>query len=406
MRGHIRPRIKGSWQIFYDLRPDGTGKRRQKTETVKGNKKDAERLLRERLACLENGGYVARDKETVAQFLTRWLVTYAATNTTLRTRYGYKGYIRRYIQTTIGGIELQKLTPQQVQGVYARMLGLGLSTTTVVQLHRIIREALSHAVKWGLLVRNVADATSPPSVTRKQLEMWDADMVNRFLGAAQGGRFRDFYYLAILTGMRRSELCGLKWENVDLVAGCLGVVNTLQRITEHGLVEGQPKTARSRRSIALSPQTVNLLHAIRGQQMEQQLAAGEVWHNPQGYVFTQSTGSPVAPDMVSKEFTAIVRRSGLPHLTLHGLRHAHATLLLKRGIHPKVVSERLGHSNIAITMDTYSHVLPGLQEQAALALDDALFQGQPTTTHLGQNANEMLTNTLGLGGPDRTEKGF
>ncbi|MSQ07667.1 MAG: site-specific integrase [Dehalococcoidia bacterium] len=162
--------------------------------------------------------------------------------------------------------------------------------------------------------------------------------------------------------------------------GKLSVVNTLQRITGHGLVVGPPKTARSRRSIALSPEAVNLLHAIRGRQIEQRLAAGDAWQNT-GYVFTQANGTPVAPDMISKDFCAIVRTAGLPHLTFHGLRHAHATLLLTAGVHPKVVSERLGHSNIAITMDTYSHVLPGLQEAAALALDERLARGRRPDTN-------------------------
>ena len=135
-----------------------------------------------------------------------------------------------------------------------------------------------------------------------------------------------------------------------------------------GLVEGKPKTRRSRRSIALSPQAVEVLHAIRGQQIEYQLAAGPLWQN-MGYVLTQADGRPMNPITVTQEFTAIVRQAGLPHLTLHGLRHAHATLLLSAGVHPKVVSERLGHSNIAITMDTYSHVIPGLQEEAVLTLD-------------------------------------
>jgi integrase len=281
--------------------------------------------------------------------------------------------LKRYLDPTIGAVPLQGLTARHVQGVYAGMLEKGLSNTTVVQLHRILREALSHAVKWGILTRNVADATSPPKVQHKEIEMWDVDTVLRVMDGVRESRFGDLYPLAILTGLRRSELCGLKWEHVDLVRGRLSVVSTLQHITGYGLVEGQPKTARSRRSIALSPQAVDLLHAIRNQQIAQLLEAGPVWQNT-GYVFTQADGSLLAPDMISKDFCAFVRKAGLPHLTFHGLRHAHATLLLTDGVHLKIVSERLGHSNIAITADTYSHVLPGLQEQAVLGLDQRLFK--------------------------------
>ena len=162
----------------------------------------------------------------------------------------------------------------------------------------------------------------------------------------------------------------------------MSVVRTLQRIakmdpaegeSKTAMMEGQPKTRRSRRSIALSPQTVNLLHAIRNQQVAHQLEAGPIWQNT-GHVLTQLDGRPMNPIKVTQEFTAIIRKSGLPHLTLHGLRHAHATLFLVAGVSPKVVSERLGHSNIAITMDTYSHVIPGLQEDAAQLLDHLLSQ--------------------------------
>ena len=373
--GSITQRSKGSWQLRYYSPPDANGKRKRVSETLKGTVRQAQRVLRERQIAIENGGYVARDKETVGQFMQRWLDTYASTNVTLRTLYGYRGCVRRYLDPTIGAIALQALTARHIQGVYAAMLEKGLSNTTVVQLHRILKEALSHGVRWGTLTRNVADATSRPKVHRQQMDMWDVGTIRRFMEGVKGSRFGDIYPLAILTGLRRSELCGLKWEHIDLVRGSLSVVSTLQRITGYGLVEGQPKTQKSRRSIALSSKAVDLLHSLRGRQIEQQLQAGPIWQNT-GYVFTQIDGSPIAPDTVSKDFCALVRQAGLPHLTFHGLRHAHATLMLTAGVHLKIVSERLGHSNIAITADTYSHVLPGLQEQAVLALDQRLSEGE------------------------------
>jgi integrase len=276
---------------------------------------------------------------------------------------------------TIGHIELQKLTPAHVQGMYAALLERGLSKRTVVHVHRVLSESLKHAVKWGVLVRNVSDATSPPRPEDKEMEMWDQEHIDSFLDAVNNHRFKNFYHLALLTGMRRSELCGLRWEHVDLVASRLSVVSTLQRIAGLGLVEGRPKTRRSRRSIRLPPYAISLLHIIRGHQLEQQLAIGEMWQNS-GYVLTQEDGRPMNPIKVSQEFTAIVRKAGLPHLSLHGLRHAFATHMLSLGVNPKVVSEWLGHSSIAVTMDTYSHVLPGLQEEAALMLEERLFAGR------------------------------
>jgi len=243
----------------------------------------------------------------------------------------------------------------------------GLSASTISQLHVILKEALSHAVKWGLLIRNVAEAATPPRRQRKPMKMWDDDTIDRFLELVGNSRFGELHRFAIHTGMRRSEITGLKWENVDLERGKLSVVETLQRITGYGLVQGEPKTPRSRRSIALSPEAVELLHSVRGRQIEQSLAVGGGWQNT-GYVFTREDGKPLAPDMVSKDFCRLVRKSGLPSLTFHGLRHASATLLLSDNVNPKIVSELLGHSNIATTMDIYSHVLPGRQEAAVSRL--------------------------------------
>ena len=160
------------------------------------------------------------------------------------------------------------------------------------------------------------------------------------------------------------------------------MVATLQRILGRGLVEGQPKTPRSRRSIALAPEAIELLHGIRGRQIEQRLDYGDLRENA-GYVFAQDDGKPINPPSVSKDFGIIVRNVGLPHLTLHGLRHAHATLALTAGVNPKIVSERLGHSSIAVTMDVYSHVLPGMQEQAAQAVEELLSQAR--RNRLGTN---------------------
>ena len=272
---------------------------------------------------------------------------------------------------------MQSLTARHIQGIYADMLARGLSNATVVQLHSILKEALSHAVKWGILTRNVSDATTPPRIERKEMPMWDIETINQFLSTVRASRFGDLYYFAVLTGLRRAELTGLRWEHVDLGANRLSVVNTLQRITGHGLIDGQPKTPRSRRSLALAPESVELLHTIRGIQIEQQLEYGELWQRS-GYVFTKMDGAPLAPDTITKDFCAIVRKPGFPHLTLHGLRHAFATVSLTAGVDLKTTSEMLGHSSIAITADIYSHVLPNVQQAAAEAVGQ-LITRRPAT---------------------------
>ena len=371
MQGSIQQRSKGSWRLRYDGPPDANGKRKQVTETVRGTKKQADQIMRERMAALDSGSYVAKHKETVAEFMHGWLATYVATNTFLRTQHGYKGYIRRYIEPNIGKVPLQKLTARQIQGIYSKMSEKGLSASTISQLHIILKEALSHAVKCGIITRNVAEAATPPRRQRKPMKMWDDDTVDNFLEIARTVRYGDIYLFAVHTGMRRSEITGLKWENVDLERGRLSVVETLQRITGFGLVQGEPKTLRSRRSIALSPEAVDLLHSVRSRQIEQSLAVGDAWQNAV-HVFTESDGTPVIPDKITQHFCRVIRKYDLPHLTFHGLRHACATLLLSDNVNPKIVSELLGHSNIATTMDTYSHVLPGLQEAAVSRLGERL----------------------------------
>ena len=370
-QGTVNQRYKGSWELKWYGPADQNGNQKRISETVRGTKKEAEKILRERLLSVDNGSFIDKSKETVSEFMNRWLETYAATNVTLRTAHGYEGYSRRYINPTIGKVALQSLTPSQVQKVYADMLERGLSNTTVLHLHRLLKEALGHAVKWGVIGRNVADATSPPRPEQKQMPMWDVPTIIDFLELSHGTRFGHIHEFAVLTGLRRSEICGLKWESVDLETGSLSVVATLQRIKGHGLVTGTPKTKRSRRTVDLAPETIDLLRTIRGGQMAQQLEYGSVWLNT-GYVFTDFDGSPLAPDWLSKDFCGLVRAHGLPQLTFHGLRHAFATLGLKAGISPKVVSEALGHSSVGITLDIYSHVLPNMQNELSEAVANLL----------------------------------
>lgn len=206
--GSIRERGKGSWQLRYDGPPDENGKVAKLSETVRGSRRDAEKMLRERLGTVERGDYLEKSKETTAEFLWRWMDTYAATNTEPRTQQGYRVNIRRAIRH-IGAIPLQKLRPQHIQKMYADLTGRGLSAQTVRLTHRTLSEALSHGVKWGVLTRNVASATSPPNPKRQQQQMWDVPTIHKFQGLAEDSLFADFYQLALRTGMRRSELAGL-----------------------------------------------------------------------------------------------------------------------------------------------------------------------------------------------------
>ena len=369
-QGAVVQRSKGSFLIRYSV-VGSDGKRKQVNEIKKGTKKEAETALRERLSTVDNGSHIDKSKETVSEFMARWLDTYAATNVTLRTAQGYQGQINRYIKPAIGSIALQSLTTSLVQKIYSDMLNRSLSHTTVLHTHRILKEALGHAVKWGILARNVADAASPPRRERTQMPMWDVTTIHQYLDLSHDTRFGHIYEFAVHTGLRRSEICGLKWDTVDLEAGILSVVATLQQIRGPGLVTGVPKTKRSRRTVTLAPETVDLLRAVQGTQVLQKGEYGPLWQNT-GYVFTQPDGSPIMPDRLTQDFAFLVKENGLPHLTFHGLRHAFATLGLLAGINPKVVSEALGHSSVSITLDLYSHVLPNMQGELSVAVANLL----------------------------------
>ena len=373
MRGSLRQRSKGSWEIRYDGPSDRPGRRKFLSETVRGTRRDAESVLRERLSAVEKGSYVPKHGETVAEFLKTWLADYCAIGTTQRTQFGYEGYINRYMIPTIGNVPLQKLTSRQIQSIYSEMTKKGLSANTIRQAHAILNEALSHARTWGLLSHNPAEAITRPRVVRNELEMWDLSTIRRFLSLADASRFPYPYRFAVLTGLRRSELVGLQWNQVDIPHGTLRVSRALHRITGHGLVEASTKTKRSRRSLELGSEALAVLQNVRLLQVEQKAIAGDFWQDT-GYVFAQEDGTPIPGDKLTWGFSQIVKKNGLPHMTFHGLRHAYATLALTGGVSLKVVSESLGHSSIAITADIYSHLLPGIQRAAAEVVEDQLLR--------------------------------
>ena len=372
-QGTVIQRYKGSYQIRYSAL-DSNGNRKQVNESIKGSKRDAEKLLRKRLDELDNGIFVNKSTGTVDQLFAEFLNIHCVPpKVRLRSKHHYESYIRRYITPNIGHIRFQKLTLIQIKKIYSEMQERGLSSTTVRNLHRLIRKGFNWACspEIGLLAKNPTDGITAPSREEHEITMWEIETIHEFLDLCDQSTYGDVFSFAIRTGLRRSEICGLKWDAVDLVEGRLRVTSTLHYINGHGLVTAEPKTKKSRRTIVLAPDTIDLLHAVKGSQQLKKYEYGASWHNT-GYVFTRPTGLPVVPQEVTKEFTRFVREHNLPHLTFHGLRHAFATLGLIAGIPAKIVSEALGHSTIGITLDLYSHVLPSMEEEHMLTIDNLL----------------------------------
>ncbi len=277
----------------------------------------------------------------------------------------------------MGGYELSKLRPLHIQGFYTSAVTSGrkdgkggLSAQTVLHFHRLIHRALGQAVRWQLLARNPAEAVEPPRPQRTEMRALEDAQIALLLKSLEGSRLHAPVLLAVSTGLRRGELLGLRWSDVDLERGCLTVNRSVEQ-TKQSLRFKIPKTERSRRMVALPSFTVDMLRAHKREQTEARLKLGPAYQNDD-LILPREDGSLWPPDSFSTAFAAFVRRSKLPHVRFHDLRHSHATQLLKQGVHPKIVSERLGHSKVGITLDTYSHVLPSMQEDAARKIDAAL----------------------------------
>jgi integrase len=362
-----------TWTVVLDLGKGPDGKRIRKWHSGYQTEREAERAKVELLAALGRGAYVAPSKRTTCAFLREdWLPGLRA-QVRPSTWAEHRSKVEVHLVPAIGGVLLQRLNPGHLNKLYADLLERGLSARTVLHVHATIRRALADATRWGLVPRNVALLASPPRPGRTELQVWTAADLRSFLAYVQGDRLYALWLLAASTGMRRGEVLGLQWPDVDLGRARVAVRRSLVTVG-HQVVVSEPKTAKGRRSVALDPATVAGLKTWRKHQTAERLAWGPAWTDS-GLVFTREDGRPLHPREVTRAFTRHVLAAELPMIRLHDLRHTHATLALAAGVHPKVVQERLGHANIAITLDTYSHAVPALEEEAARTVAALVFGG-------------------------------
>jgi integrase len=376
-KGHIRARGPGAWELKYDVGANlATGQRITKYKTVRGTKRDAQRELRAILTSVDDGVYADPGRMTVAEWLAKWLDE-AQHTVARKTHQRYKEIIDLHLVPALGSTLLGKLQPVHIQAYYTQALTSGrrdgtggLSPQTVVHLDRVLHVALKRARALRLISTNPVEDASRPMVQRHEIQALEPAESASLLNAARSTRMFPIIFLALATGLRRGEVLGLRWSDVDLDRRTLTVKQSLEQ-TKSGLRFKTPKTKRSRRTIALSPSLVDELKAHRVKQAAERLALG-MGRDPSSLVFARIDGDPIQPDSVTKMFARIAKRAKIRPISFHGLRHTHATDLLRAGVHPKIASERLGHASIAITMDTYSHAIPGLQEDAAQRIDAAL----------------------------------
>ncbi len=368
MRGHITKR-GDSWSALVDLPPDPvTGKRRRKRLTA-STKREVQVLVAQTIQAAQTG-FTDAGKLTVRDFLSRWLDATAPTLKPSTVR-RYRDLIRLHVTPVLGNERLAKLAPADVQRLYADRLAAGLSPTSVRHVHGVLHRALGQAVRWGMVVRNVADAVDPPRRSTPEAKTWDAGQVRAFLAATVGDDLEPLWRLALLAGLRRGELLGLLWRDVDLDRSSLAVRRTLSRGAASRLEPGEPKTAAGRRQVALPASAVDALRRHRLRQVERRLAAGPAWEDHE-FVFATEAGRAIHPNTLASRFRKLTAAAGVPPIRFHDLRHTCATLLLTEGVHPKVVQERLGHADIGMTMNLYSHVTAGMQRDAADRLDAAI----------------------------------
>lgn len=379
MRGHLIKRSKDSWSIVLDIGRDPvTGKRRQQWTTVRGTKREAERKLTGIQNKIDMGLFVKPSKLTIGEFLQDWLSSYVTTNVRAATAEGYRIIVERHLTPALGKLIMSELKPSHLRAYYTKALENGrtdgrggLSARTVIHHHRVLREALSHAVKWELTGRNVADAVVPPRSVAKEMGSLDSAGVRQLLTAASGTLYFPLIHLAAYTGMRRSEILGLRWKDVDLHMMTVSVAQVLHCLPGGRIVFEQPKTSRSKRLVGLSPEAALALRAHQEVvEADQEQLGSQI--TGERLVFSQPDGSPMLPNTVTHAFAKIARRAGLTGITFHSLRHSHASIMLQQGVSSKTVADRLGHSTVVITLDTYSHVTPGIKEDAAMRFEEAI----------------------------------
>ena len=371
MKGSIEKRVgkKGNitWRIRYDLPGDGSAGRKTRSLSIKGSKREAERTLRQILNQIDKGQFPDNRKLTVRQYMDMWFENYVVANTRAQTQKRYAIDIRNHIFPAIGGMRLKNVTAVDIQAIESRMRKNGNAPRTIRNLHRTLSMALKHAVQSGLIYSNPAQFIKAPTSKGQSIELPQLSEILQIIEEANKTPYGTVIDFLARTGSRRSEALALRWSDLDFDKSTVSINRALTRDVDRQLCFAPCKTDKSRRLISIDKDTLDMLRKHRGNQI---LLSTDLPRN-NTLVFSNHLGNVIDPDVLTRNFIKIRNRLGLRSIRLHDLRHFHASLLLKQGVHLKVVQERLGHSNIAVTADVYSHVTPSLHKEAA----DAFAQG-------------------------------
>lgn len=366
--GSIYRRKDGRWagEVFLGYSEDG--KRLRKVVYGQTQAEVLEKLRTIQLQLHRDGQLFEPSNMLLGDFLQEWLEQIKPSRR-LTTYGNYERAVRLHINPVIGRIPLAKLNGLHIQRVYTSMANAGYSSNTIGIAHAVLLQALDRAVRWGFIQQNPAKGAEVPRRERGEMRFLTPQQVQQFLAANQGTWYLPFLATAVLTGLRVGELTALQWDHVDLQKGTVSVVQTLHCLKGGQYILGEPKTSASRRTVPMPASLVQILKAYRRKQMEQRLNLGDQWKDPFGLVFTREDGRPMTQKAAHHALKQALKRANLPPMRLHDLRHTYATLLLSQGTHIKVASALLGHSSVQITLDLYSHIIPGMDQQSAAGLD-------------------------------------
>jgi len=336
-------------------------------------KQEAMKKRNEALRELEQGTLATGPQQKLKDYLEDWIENVHKDELRISAYVKYKKLIK-YIVADLGNIWLQKLSPEQVRRFYTKKGKDGLSSKTINSIHGVLHLALENAVRWNYVSRNVCDLVKPPRIVSREVTPLTLEQAHALLSSVREHRLEELLVVAVVTGMRRGELLALRWSNIDFERRTLLVLHTVDYIPKYGYVETEPKTKAGKRLISLTYFLVDMLRKHRLQQLEQRLKQGDAWEN-RDLVFPDLRGGYFNPNYLLRVFKKLLNEAGLPHMPFHDLRHSAATILLSMGVNIKVVQELLGHSNISITLGTYAHLLPSMQQEVVEKWDDEFGDG-------------------------------
>lgn len=386
MAGSIVEKGKNKYMVRVYMGQTEEGKRKYHSKTINGSPKDAQKYLNKVLREKDTGEFIEPSKEYFNSYIDKWLKNTAKPRISAKTYRSYEQIVRLYLKPALGELKLSRITPDQIQKLYSDMTARELSPRTVRYAHTVLRSALQQANKWGKITRNPADLVDLPKAERKEMKALSPAEAAKFMQAADYSRLKAMFSLMLTSGIRPGEAMGLRWQDVDFDNSRITVNRALTRNGSEWKLE-EPKTSRSRRTIPIPKEVIKDLEEVKQEQESKATKRKKIikWHpekakklkpfTDHGFVFATETGEPfMERNVIRCYFKPLLKEAGLSEeIRLYDLRHSCATLLMAAGENPKVVSERLGHASVTLTLDTYSHVLPDMQKSASDKLGNLLF---------------------------------